>query len=144
MCHVLGVVGPAYDKARLAVHDCLARSPTLPRHLGHARCRRLEEDDAEALLLEPAPPVAAEHGEHVRARVERRQPLVLDPPQQTDRGPRLAHEAVEPRPIAAGPGDGDGEIRTGRCQAGRGRDQGVHAFAGHEAAHAHEQPALDG
>src|SRR6478672_11003944 len=56
-----GVLRAAHDDAGLAIGDGLRRPARGPGHLRHgARCG-LEEDDAEALLLEPTPAVAADH-----------------------------------------------------------------------------------
>ena len=55
--------------------------------LGHAGGRGLEEHDAEALLLEAAPPVAAAHGEHVGAAVERGQVVVGHPAEEVAPAP---------------------------------------------------------
>ena len=54
-------------------------------NLRDAACGRLDEDDAEALLLEAEPAVAAGLGEHVGAAVERGQVVVLDPADEAGR-----------------------------------------------------------
>ena len=54
-----------------AVDDGLGGAARVAGDLRHAARRRLDEHDAEALLLEPAPPVAAQHREHVGAAVQR-------------------------------------------------------------------------
>src|SRR5205085_455873 len=76
------VVWTADDEAGLTVDHRLAGPAAVARHLRHAARGRLEEHDAEPLLLEAAPPLPAQHGKHVSARVQRWQTLVVDPAQQ--------------------------------------------------------------
>ena len=64
------VIRPPHHEAGLAVDHRLGGAAAVARDLGHAGGGRLEEHDAEALLLQPTPPVPAEHGEDVAAAVE--------------------------------------------------------------------------
>ena len=92
-----------HDKPGDAVDDRLGGATAVPRDLGHAARRRLEEDDAEALLLEPAPAVAAQHGEHVAAAVERGQVVVGDATEEPHRRLLLGRDALEPLAVAPRP-----------------------------------------
>ena len=75
--------------------------PLSPASCGHPGGGRLEEHDAEALLLQPEPPVAAHHGEHVDAAVDVR------PGRSSGTRPRKRTGAPGGRPGArAGPGRG--------------------------------------
>src|SRR5439155_4311650 len=111
------VVGTANYEPGLAVDHRLAGPAAVARHLRHAARRRLEEHDAEALLLEAAPSVAAQHGEGVAAPVERRKAFVVDPAQQSNRCRTAPDEALEAGPVPAAAGDGHGEVRACRRQA---------------------------
>ena len=66
------IVGPVDDEPGDAVVDRLGSAARLAGDLRHPARRGLDEHDAEALLLQPAPPGAAGHGEHVAAPVQRR------------------------------------------------------------------------
>ena len=87
------------DEPGLAVDDRLVRPAAAPRDRGHAARRGLEEHDAEALGLEPAPPLAAAHREHVGA---------------TRRAPARSSSGTRPR--KSHPSD-----RGTRARAARGR-----------------------
>ena len=52
--HVSDIAGTAHDDPGLPVLDGLRRAAALSGHLRHPGRRRLEEDDAEPLLLEAA------------------------------------------------------------------------------------------
>ena len=90
-----------------------AAPPTVAGHLRHAARRRLDEHDAEALLLEPAPPVAAQHGVHVGAAVQRAAGRRWRPGRGTApaRAARSARRA-QPALVAAAAGDGQHAARA--------------------------------
>ena len=100
-----GVDGPAGarvadDDAGLAVGDRFGRSPAVAGDLRHAASSRFDEDDAEALLLEPAPPVAACHGHHVAHGEHIGQVVVADPAEKGGRRIGRCRQTLEPTPIA--------------------------------------------
>ena len=109
-----------HDESGLAVDDRLGGAAAVPRDLRHAARGRLEEDDAEALLLEPAPAVAAQHGEHVAHAVERGQVVVGDAAEEPDRRCCSARHAFEPLAVAAAAADGDLEVGRSWREARRG------------------------
>ena len=100
------------DVAGLAVGDRLVRPAAAPRDRRDPARGRLEEHDAEALGLEPAPAIAATHREHVGARVERGQVGVGDPAEELHAALRARFSS---RPAVA-PGARDRELRTVRAR----------------------------
>ena len=128
----------------LAVHHRLGGSAAVAGHLGHACGSRLEEDDAEALLLEAAPPAAAEHGVDVGGAVDHGQVLLGHPAEERHRRTGGDRPLLEPFPVAA-------RIRRWRRAArapGASRTAAsirhVHPLAGDEAAEAeHERPVVE-
>ena len=121
-----------------------AAPPDCAGHLRHAARRGLDEHDAEALLLEAAPPVAAQHGEHVGAAVQRAAGRRWRP----DRGSAPARRSSRGQPpqarrVAAAAGDRQQEVRAACGAAGDGPDRGVEALARHEPADADDQLAVD-
>ena len=97
----------------------LVRAAAGPGHLRHPGRGRLEEDDAEALLLEPEPAVAAQHGEDVgQRRTARGQVVVGDPAEEAHRGAAASGQALEAGAVAAGAGDDHHQVGPGRRPAG--------------------------
>ena len=94
----------------LAVHHRLGRAAAVARDLRDAGGGRLEEHDAEALLLEARPPVAAEHGVDVAAAVEAREVVVAHPAEHPHRRAGALDQAIEPPAVAPAAADGDGEV----------------------------------
>ena len=101
--HGAGVGGVGHHQAGLAVDHRLVGPPAAPGHLGHPGRRRLEEDDAESLLLESEPPVAAGHGEHVGGTVEPGQVVVVHPAEEPHGRPRRPDEPPEPGRVRPSP-----------------------------------------
>ena len=116
-----------------------AAPPLSTGDLRHARRGRLEEHDAEALLLEAGPAVAAQHGVHVAATVEARQVVVAHASDHPHGSARRRDQPVEPSAIAPAPADRDGEIGVPRRELRRRLDQHVHPLAGHQPAEADDQ-----
>ena len=87
-----------------------AAPPDVTGHLRHAARRGLDEHDAETLLLETAPPIAAQHREHVGAPVERRQLVVRHTTEEPHRCVQFAGEPLEASSVAAATGDRQHQI----------------------------------
>ena len=97
----------------LAVDHRLGRiRPLSPATCGDAGGGRLQEHDAEPLLLEAGPPGAAEHGEHVGAPYSGRQVGVGHATEQPYRRADRLDEAFEPGRVAAAATDGDLQARV--------------------------------
>ena len=107
--------------------------------LGHAGGGRLDEHDAEALLLEAAPPVAAEHREHVGGAVEGGQVLEVHAAEEAHRHVEAPGEPLEAGTVAAAAADGEDDVGVRALQAGDGLDEGVEALPGHEPAQPEHQ-----
>ena len=69
----------------LTVGDGFGGTTGVAGHLRDTARRGLDEHDAEPLLLESAPPVAAEHREDVGTSVQQRQVGVRDAAEEPDR-----------------------------------------------------------
>ena len=133
-------VGRRTTTPGLPVDHRLAGPPGVAGHLGHPGGGGLEEDDAEPLLLEAEPPVAAEHGEDVGradqrgAGPRRRRPRAGGPARRCSAIRPASRSRSRPRPAMA-------TVRSGnrRAEPDGGVDQHVHPLAGHQAADAHHQ-----
>ena len=90
-------------------------------NLRHPRRGRLEEDDAEPLLLESEPPVAASHDEHVRRTDQARQVVIGHRAEQAGGRAGLGHPGRKPIRVPAAAGDGHGEIGERSAAGGRPR-----------------------
>ena len=122
-----------------------AAPPLSPRDLGHAARGGLEEHDAEALLLEAGPAVAARHGEHVARTRTARAGRRRAPGRGTAPAPAGAAASRSRRPpVAAAARDRDLEAGVGDGQARRGLDEHVESLARHQPADAHHEQAVDG
>ena len=124
------------------VDDRLVGTAAVPRDLGHSACRRLEEDDAEALLLEAAPAIAAQHREDVAGGVDRRQVVVGDSTEEPHRRLLLGRDAFEPLAVASPARDRDLEVGPRGDEARRGLEQRVEPLPGDEPAHADDHAAV--
>ena len=124
--------------------DRLGRAARLAGDLRHPARRGLDEHDAEALLLEPAPPGAARHGEDVAAPVQRRQAVVGDPPEEAHRCVALGGEPAQAPLVAAAAGDRQHEVGSPRRQQGGRLDGDVEALAWDQPRDRHDQLAVGG
>ena len=142
--HRTRISGVGHHQSGLAVEHGLGRPAAVPGHLGHAGGGRFEEDDAEALLLQTQPAVAAGHDEHV-GRSEQGGPVLLaDPAEHLHPDRAAAGQASQVVQLPAVAHDGHHELRIGGGQAVRRSNEHVHALARHQAAHAREQRPLSG
>ena len=139
--YLADVTRTVYHQPGLPVDHRLTGPTGTPGHLGDARGRRFEEDDAEPLLLEPEPPVAAGHHEDIRRTDQPGQVVIGDGAEQARRGAGLGDAGREPFRIAAATGNGHRETRKRGLQAYGCVHDHVHALAGHEATDAHHQGA---
>ena len=105
-----------HDSAGDPVDDRFVGAAAVPRDLRHCARGRLEEHDAEPLLLETGPTIAAQHRKDVGGAVHRGEVVIGDSAEELDRGTLLGRDTLEPRPIAPSPGDGDLQIRARRAQ----------------------------
>ena len=138
----MGVVGTIDDEPGDTVVDRLRRATRLAGHLWHPARRGFDEHDAEALLLQPSPPGAAGHREHVPAAVQRGQAVVGDPPEEADRSVALGGEAAQSPLVAAAAGDRQYEVGSPRRQQGDRFDGDVEALAWDEPRDRHDQLAV--
>ena len=113
------LLGPIHDQPRLSVEDRFGRPTAVTGDLRHPGGGRLEEHDAESLLLEPGPAVPAEHRVDVAAAVEAREVVVAHAPDHPDGRAGGLDEPVEPRAVAAAAADGDGQVGMAGLRAPR-------------------------
>ena len=123
--------------------DRLGRSPAVARHLRHAACSGLDEDDPETLLFEAAPPVPTHHREHVGAPVHQRQVVVVDSTQEHDRGIEFGGETPETLGVATATGDREDEIGMGGAHRRHRTDCGVESLARDESRDPDDQLGVD-
>ena len=101
---------PPDHEAGLPVRHRLVGATRCAGHLGHAGRGGLEEDDAESLLFEAQPPVAAQHGEDVGRPDQGGQVGVGDAAQQAHRGTVLGDPAGQAVGVPTPAGDGHGQV----------------------------------
>ncbi len=63
--HFADITRSVNHQPGLPVDDRLAGAARAAGNLRHARCGRFDEDDAESLLFQAEPPVAAGHHEYI-------------------------------------------------------------------------------
>ena len=128
----LGVLGVGNDVSGFAVGHGLGGATRVAGHLRHtARCC-FDEHDPEPFLFEPAPPVAAQHGKHVGAAVQRRKIGVGDATEKGDGGIEFVREAPQPLVLAAAPGNHQPQLRAYPSEAGHCPNRRVETLAGHQ------------
>ena len=133
---MLDIGGRIDDETGHARLDRFGRAAAGARELRDARGGRLDEHDAEAFLLEPAPTDATQHREDVGAAVEQRQVCVGHTAEEDGGHVELAarrssRARSRPAPAMATTRSGTATARRRRCP-----QQGVEPFAGHEPTHA--------
>ena len=121
--------GSATTNPGLPVEHGLGRSARAPRELGYPAGRGLEEHDAEPLLLEPAPTVAAQHREDVGAAVGAGQTARRAPGRGTRHGRRCRRPPVRDGPVAPTAGDRENQVGVRRPEPARRLEQDVEALA---------------
>ena len=137
----VGILGAVHDPTGDPVEHGLERPARAPRDLRHPARGRLEEDDPEALLLEPAPPRPARLGEDVRGAEQLDLVALLEASEEVHPGPRAPRDATQPARVAARAGDHERHVASRRRDERHGLDQHVDALARHEAPdRGHERP----
>ena len=113
------------------------RSAAAPGDRRHAARGGLDEHDAVTLGLQPAPPVAAQHREHVRAHVQRGEVGVRHLAEQVRTVAQRRRPRVEPATVSSGTGDRD--LHVG--ESGDRVEQHVEPLARDEPAHPDDERA---
>jgi len=136
------ISGPSDNNTGLTIDNRFSRTSTQTGNDGHTAGRRFQKHDAEPLLLQSSPSIAAQHRENISRTKQWNKVGVINATKETNGCSPMFRTSFKAGAIASRSSDRHLQCWPPLRQLGTCVDQNIETFSGNESTHAQDERSI--